>query len=79
MTEHLELLSRYNPWNGNAVPCGFRRDFYLSKLKAFSGNSLVKVLTGQRRAGKSYNLRQEMMELISDGVAHNNRLYSSKE
>ena len=79
MTEHLELLSRYNPWNGNAVPCGFRRDFYLSKIKAFSGNSLVKVLTGQRRAGKSYILRQVMMDLISDGVADNNLLYVSKE
>ncbi len=79
MTEHLELLSRYNPWNGNVIPCGYRRDFYLTKIKTFAGNSLVKVLTGQRRAGKSYILRQIMMELVSGGISGDNILYISKE
>lgn len=79
MTERLKLLSRYNPWNGNAIPCGYRRDFYLAKIRAFTGNSLVKVLTGQRRTGKSYILRQVMMELISSGVADSNILFISKE
>lgn len=79
MMENLELLSRYNPWNGNTIPCGYRRGFYLKKIKSFTGNSLVKVLTGQRRVGKSYILRQVMMDLISDGVNDKNILFISKE
>lgn len=79
MTENINVLSSYNPWNGKAIPCGYRRDSYLSKIKSFAGNSLIKVLTGQRRAGKSYLLRQTMMELISNGVTDKNILYISKE
>lgn len=43
------------------------------------GNNLVKVLVGQRRAGKSYILRQIASKLIAQGVKCENILYINKE
>jgi uncharacterized protein len=39
------------------------RQVYLNKIKPFIGKGLVKVLTGQRRVGKSYLLYQIIQEL----------------
>jgi predicted AAA+ superfamily ATPase len=36
----------------------FYRDGYMERLRPFMGRSLIKVVTGQRRVGKSYFLRQ---------------------
>jgi hypothetical protein len=43
------------------------------------GNKLVKVLVGQRRAGKSYILRQIASGLLSAGIKNENILYINKE
>ena len=59
---------------------GLIRTAYTDRLHAFIGNRLVKVLIGQRRAGKSYILRQIASELISKrDVSPNNILYVNKE
>ncbi len=79
MIENLLHIARYNPWNGNDIAEGFRREQYLKKISQYTGNRLIKVLTGQRRAGKSYILRQIVMDLISSGVKAENILYISKE
>lgn len=42
------------------------RDFYLDKLTRVSGNGLVKVITGIRRAGKSYLLFNLYRNLLRD-------------
>jgi predicted AAA+ superfamily ATPase len=39
------------------------RPFYIEKIRPFMGTHLIKVLTGQRRTGKSYLLYQLMDEL----------------
>lgn len=39
------------------------REHYLKKIEPFMGTSLIKVMTGQRRVGKSYILFQ-LIELI---------------
>lgn len=39
------------------------REHYLRKIEPFMGTSLIKVMTGQRRVGKSYILFQ-LIELI---------------
>jgi len=39
------------------------RPIYTEKIKSFIGKGLIKVLTGQRRVGKSYILLQLMQEL----------------
>lgn len=79
MTALLERISPYNLWNGNNLPSGFPRKEYTSKLEKFTGNRLVKILTGQRRTGKSYIMRQLAMRLISNGVDCHNILFINRE
>ncbi|MGP1393314.1 MAG: ATP-binding protein [Candidatus Cryptobacteroides sp.] len=79
MDERFEVLKQYNPWDGNIISTGFTRDFYTSKIEQYVGNPLVKVLTGQRRAGKSYILRQIAMGLIEKGIRPENILFINLE
>lgn len=59
---------------------GFIREEYLNWLKTQSQNSLVKVLVGQRRVGKSYVLKQYIDFLINkDEVPAKNILYLNFE
>ena len=39
------------------------RNSYISRIKPFINKNLIKVLTGQRRVGKSYLLFQLMQEI----------------
>jgi len=60
----LETLARYNFWKGEQIEAGFTRQAYLDRLASFIGNSLVKIVLGQRRTGKSYVLRMLMRHLV---------------
>ncbi len=44
------------------------RPDYLNRIKAFQGRSLIKVLTGMRRVGKSTLLKQIQESLLNEGV-----------
>lgn len=79
MDEFLNKIAPYNLWNGNFLPVGFQRTEYTSRFLKFTGNRLVKVLTGQRRVGKSYLMRQVAMELIGSGVRPENTLFINRE
>lgn len=80
MENVFKQISKYNPWNGNDIPIGFKRSFYLNKIEKYIGNSLIKVIIGQRRIGKSYILRQIIHHLISDkGINSDNIFYLNKE
>jgi predicted AAA+ superfamily ATPase len=57
MDDGFEKLKKYNLWSGNTPSLGFARTEYTDKIYAYRGNRLIKVLTGQRRVGKSYLLR----------------------
>jgi predicted AAA+ superfamily ATPase len=46
-----------------------KRDLYLKRIAPFIGKPVIKVLTGMRRVGKSYLLRQLRDELIQRGVS----------
>jgi len=46
MSECFESLKKYNYWSGEPVKVGFRRDHYLTRIKQYLGNALVKVLVG---------------------------------
>ena len=55
-----------------------RRELYLNKIQPFIGKPIVKVLTGHRRAGKSYILYQLIEEIIkTEKNAH--IIYINKE
>ena len=79
MDDYLAVLKKYNFWDGGISDPGITRQSYLSKLSDFQGNRLVKVVTGQRRVGKSYLLRQVIRELIQKGIPPSNIFYLNKE
>ena len=79
MIEIFGSIQKYNYWNNNRVDSGYERVEYTQKIGSYIGNKLVKVLVGQRRAGKSYILRQIAAKLIEGGVKDENILYVNKE
>ncbi len=74
-----EYLEKYNYWSGAIPSVGMRREFYLNKILKSLELSLVKVLVGQRRVGKSYILRQVISSLLNNGVNPANIFYFTKE
>lgn len=55
-----------------------KRDAYITRIKPFINKNLIKVLTGQRRVGKSYLLFQLMQEI--EKLEHDaNLIYINKE
>ena len=79
---HLKMLTpirKYNFWDENPIDLGHPRIFYTDKIGQYIDNKLIKVLVGQRRAGKSYILRQIASQLIANGTCPNNILYINKE
>ncbi len=80
MSEIFESLRACNYWDGVPQNLGLARPQYLDLLRKATGNSLVKVLVGQRRAGKSYLLRQIIGELIqTQKVPATHIFYLNKE
>lgn len=53
------------------------RDTYLEKIKAFAGQNIIKVITGQRRVGKSYLLYQLIIDFQKN--LSNHIIYINKE
>ena len=74
----LDQIRKYNLWDGNVPELGFLRTNYTDQIHAATGNKLVKVLIGQRRAGKSFVLRQLAKRLMDEGVPAQNILYINK-
>ena len=56
----------------------FIRSKYLGKIEPFIGKSIIKVLTGQRRVGKTVILRQ-LIDLIAKEDTKANTIYINKE
>jgi len=79
MKNTFEKLKQHNFWGGENIRTGIPRQKYLEQITSFSGNRLIKVLIGQRRAGKSYILRQLVQDLMDRGVNSNNIFYLDKE
>ncbi len=55
-----------------------RRDKYIDMIKPYMGKNIIKVLTGQRRVGKSYLLKQ-IMQMIEASNPDATILYIDKE
>jgi len=79
MLDKFKVLEKYNFWNNNIPELGITREEYINRISNFVGNKLIKVLVGQRRAGKSYILRQIILKLITDGTNPHNIFYLNKE
>lgn len=80
MDEKIKQIAKFNLWNDNEITSGYKRTSYLQRIDEFIGNKLIKVLVGQRRAGKSYILRQIANHLVAAyKVPTENILYINKE
>lgn len=79
MDDRFNVLKKYNFWDGNLPQMGFVREEYTEKIAKYTGNRLIKVLVGQRRAGKSYILRQLAIKLIESGVNKKNIFFLNRE
>jgi predicted AAA+ superfamily ATPase len=83
MEELFDKISTFNLWHSTkkeiANQFGYSRDFYLHKIVKYIQNSLIKVIVGQRRTGKSYLLRQIANHIIQIGVSPKNVFYLNKE
>lgn len=55
------------------------RHYYLAKIKKYIGTDMIKVITGMRRSGKSYFLRQLMEDLKQQGYTDEQIIYIDKE
>jgi predicted AAA+ superfamily ATPase len=54
------------------------RPYYIKKVRPFIGKSLIKLLTGQRRVGKSYLLMQ-ISDIINEEHPDTQIIYINKE
>lgn len=76
----IETLRKYNFWEKSPSRIGYWRERYISNISKYLNNSLVKVILGQRRAGKSYLLRMIIQHLIqTTRVSPQNILYINKD
>ena len=75
-TAILELLRPFNFWQpGEQAARGIARNFYLNSLQSFTKTEALIVVSGQRRSGKSYILRQYIDILTAQGVPPGDILY----
>lgn len=80
IADTFQKIKKYNVWEKQPVQIGYIRNKYLDKITELIDTRLVKVLVGQRRAGKSYLLRQIMNFLISNrNVDPKNLFFVNKE
>ncbi len=63
----LSILNDWNLWNHD-LKTGVERRGYLEKLQAWLKTNQILVITGPRRAGKSFLMRQLAKKLIQSGV-----------
>ncbi|MBI4445579.1 MAG: ATP-binding protein [Acidobacteria bacterium] len=77
-TDILAVLQDWNPWT-RELNAGVPRNQYLSKLMGFLKTNQVVTITGARRAGKSFLMRQAANGLQAEGVNKNNVLFVNLE
>jgi len=76
--EIIHILRDWNFWDKDQKT-GIDRPFYLSKLEAFHASNQIITITGPRRAGKSFIMRQMAKRLISRGLNPRNILHVNFE
>jgi len=76
-----ELFSILNDWNfwRKKLETGIARKTYVERFKALSGSNQVITVTGPRRAGKSFLMRQMGADLLDKGIRKENLLYANFE
>ncbi|MDP2951141.1 MAG: ATP-binding protein [bacterium] len=76
--EIIKILNDWNFWRKD-INAGVKRSFYLKRLKNLLASRQVIVITGARRSGKSFIMRQLALDLMEKGVAKKNILIINLE
>ena len=76
--EIIRILEDWNLWKRD-IETGYLRDFYVNKLKKMLDSGQVLVITGPRRSGKTYIMRQLASILVKNGVSRNRILFINFE
>lgn len=71
--EIIKILDDWNFWN-RELDTGIKRDSYINRLLDYLETDLVVVITGVRRSGKSFIMRQLAKRLLEKGVDKNHIL-----
>ncbi|MEA1939321.1 MAG: ATP-binding protein [Candidatus Caldatribacteriota bacterium] len=71
--EIIKLLGDWNFWDKD-LNAGINRPYYLNKIKKFHKSSHIIVITGARRSGKSFIMRQTAKNLPKADIKKNNIL-----
>lgn len=80
MDKRLEQIAKLNYWSGNRFDNGVERSWYLERILPYMGNRVIKVVTGQRRAGKSWLMRQVITSMLERHIMEPRQiLYVNKE
>lgn len=80
MNNKINILKKYNYWTREEINTGYFRPNYIDRFSRYLNNRLVKVIMGQRRAGKSYLMRMIIKHLIEkEGVLRENIIYINKD
>lgn len=74
----LRILHDWNPWRED-FETGYPRSDYVRRLENLITGGQIIVITGPRRAGKTYIMRQFAMHLIKNGVPRKNILFLNLE
>lgn len=71
-----EIVKIFGDWNfwDKDLNAGINRPYYLNKIKNFHESSHIIVITGARRSGKSFIMRQTAKALIKGGIRKNHIL-----
>jgi len=67
MSELLSLMAEWNFWGSN-VNLGIEREYYVDYIVKLLNSVKIVAISGIRRAGKSYVVRQVINKLIKSGV-----------
>jgi len=76
--EVIRILGDWNFWRKD-LSTGYERPLYLDRLKRFLKTSHIIVITGVRRSGKSFIMRQLINSLIKEGIERNRILFVNLE
>lgn len=78
--EILAILKDWNEWQTPLADIGTIRTSYLNRLESLiEGSNQIITITGPRRAGKSYLMRQMVRRLFDKGIKRENVLFVNFE
>jgi predicted AAA+ superfamily ATPase len=71
----IDMLQPYNFWHGQVAGCGYDRPLYRTRLKKLNHAKTIITVSGGRRVGKSFIVRQFIRHLIETQIARPEQIF----